>query len=93
MTYHCDIAGAPYTLTQVPSSLDGPGWMVTAASALTDRFHRSYFVRVDTEGRPNRCQCPDHYHRGNFCKHMAGVAALVTGLELATWPSWAEIES
>lgn len=80
-TYHRDIGGAPYTLTRVPSSIDGPGWRVVAATALTDRFHRSHFVRV--VGNVWRCTCPHHHYRNVDCKHITAVLALEKELRLA----------
>lgn len=68
---HRLVNGEPYTFTWVPAAAgQSNGWKVTAATALTDRFARSYFVRCDAKGRPLRCTCASCARGGQWCKHL-----------------------
>lgn len=67
-TIHRMIGDTPYYFT--PNEF---GWGVTSAEKRTDRFHRTYQVWTDANGRPTRCSCPHCFHTTAWCKHLKAV--------------------
>jgi hypothetical protein len=70
--YHRNIKGSPYVISRYTF-----GWKVTADSAKTDHFYRSYLVQTNEEGTPYRCDCADCTYRKVACKHVKMVQEIV----------------